>query len=108
MVVILTLLGAVAVATSRRTERLAAWSSESGGTPMTWLLVAALFGVLGAAVTYVCWVVHAAAGCPACQRRALLQPMWKRVRALCGPSLWTKVLRAVDRAFVNERTGTVT
>jgi hypothetical protein len=70
---------------------------------MTTLLVAALFGVFGAAVIYVCWVVHATAGCPVCHRRALLQPVWELVRALCGRALWNKTLEAVDRAFVNER-----
>lgn len=83
-------------------------TAGSGGPAMTWLLVATLCGVLVAAVTYVCWMAHAAAGCHACRRRALLQPVWKLVRALCDRLLWAKALRAVHRAFVNERAKAVT
>jgi len=83
--------------------RLAARHGGIGGTAMTWLLAVALFGGLGVTVTYVCWILHATLGRPVCEQRALLRPAWKLVRALCGRSLWTKVLRTVDRAFINER-----
>jgi len=69
---------------------------------MTWLLVAALFGVLGAAVTYMGLIVHATVGCSVCEQQALLQPVWQLVQASYDPSLWARALRTVDRAFVNE------
>ncbi len=67
-----------------------------------WFLLAAVFGLLGAAVIYVCWIAHATTGCRACYQRALLRPAWTVVRTLIGTALWTRGVRLLDHALLPE------
>lgn len=71
--------------------------------PVTWFWMAAMFGVLGSAITCVSWIAHASAGCNACFRRSLMNPGWNVVRAWVGRALWATALRVVDCAFGGER-----